>query len=607
MELHGLMNAGRWALLALVCAVGCDDPPVDDFRPEGAAPEPTGVIEGTVLYAGPRPVCVTTEDRGRVPLGRVILTLFLNDNPPPPEGSAASAANLLTIPGSELFSTVDDCMPDDPTPAERREFITRSADFVWPEIPLGHGAPVSYQIRAYYDYDQDFNPFFSVSNLPTAGDVAGGALVDPTAAVTQFRAITFGAEENNPLGQVVGGIAVSLGAPVVTERPIFSIATGPLSSEATIPLEPDPAVSEGLLYANTNTVLSLYEPGTDEANALNTALTQGGLAIDLETPFSYAWYVRGVDANRDGETDLHPILETRGVTWTTPILLFQRVQNEIEAAAGVPSALLIGSTRPTQTLFKKVFYPDIEMVVPPVAAVQTAPDDRCLIPYIPPNNVTDLLERITVDCQELPTGRYAVNVLHGIAAGLPIGGGVQSCDPEDSECPSGTACIDNVCVAPSALSDTGWEIQGGQFSSQAWSIPNALGDPAQIDDPVPEQGVASLFVVQDEDVDPTDPRVGRLDGRDGCEMALDPAMMAPRTVEYTDFSEHGDSEDEVREICCAPIRHLCDVPLCAPQAVAPDDPDGPQMYGQPTEATVDAEGRTIPNCLSFLMPAACCM
>src|SRR5687768_15592119 len=92
-------------LIALALgASGCDEPEADCFRSEGcAAPEPRGVITGTVLYVGPRPVCAR-DDAGELiePLhveGQVVLTLFEYDNPPPPTGSASSALNLLTVPG----------------------------------------------------------------------------------------------------------------------------------------------------------------------------------------------------------------------------------------------------------------------------------------------------------------------------------------------------------------------------------------------------------------------------------------------------------------------------------------------------------------------------
>ena len=68
----------------------------------------------------------------------------------------------------------------DPTP-EDFAFITRTAEFTWPELPLG-GA---YQIRGFFDYDGNFNPFFSVTNIPTAGDIGGGAFVDPVRAQRQ--------------------------------------------------------------------------------------------------------------------------------------------------------------------------------------------------------------------------------------------------------------------------------------------------------------------------------------------------------------------------------------------------------------------------------------
>ncbi|NIR36808.1 MAG: hypothetical protein GWN07_12740, partial [Actinobacteria bacterium] len=58
-----------------------------------------------------------------------------------------------------------------------------------------------------YDYDGNFNPFFSVSNLPTQGDIAGGAFVDPNAELREFRRLSFDSEEEAPNGQVVNGVS----------------------------------------------------------------------------------------------------------------------------------------------------------------------------------------------------------------------------------------------------------------------------------------------------------------------------------------------------------------------------------------------------------------
>ena len=583
-------------------AGACTAPPVDEFRSDGgAAPDPTGVIEGTVLYAGPRPLC---EYEGGVPirpLGGVILTLFEYDNPPPPSGAATGAANLLTVPAARLFRSLGDCMPESPTAADLRLVVMRSIEFTWPEIELGHGDVVSYQIRGYYDRDEDFIPFFSVSNLPTAGDIGGGAVVDVTAAIPEFARITFGAQQDRPLGEVVAGVSVALGRYVNTERPVFTMNSDPLSAQATLPTTADPIAAEAELAALTNSSLVLYPRDTDASSPIGTALAEAGLSVAFDDPVSYAWYVKPIDGDGDGAADLHPILgASRGIMWQTPGVIMQRVQTDLERAAGIPSVTLIPSVRPTQTTFKKVFYPEIEIAIPPVAVVQLAPPPQCRVPYVPPGNITPFYESSTVECQELPAGRYGINVLHGVAGAVPIGGGAISCS-DPSECAPGSTCMGGSCVVPPMLSDTSANLIGGLYSSQAWTLPNELGDGAQIATPDPAQGPASLFVVYDPNA--AGP-VGRSDGREGCEQALDPVLlgmgMTPaesvRAIVYQDFA---DLPAGSKELCCEPVAHLCGVPLCGAE---PGDAAGNMIRSSPT--SVDDNG--VPDCVPFLMPAACC-
>ncbi|NOY93687.1 MAG: hypothetical protein GXP55_21075 [Deltaproteobacteria bacterium] len=675
----GRMHTLR-VLTLLACSLGilglsaCASPPVDAFRSEGgAAPDPTGVMEGTILYVGPKPSCHVDAASGRnVPDGRAVLLLFAFDNPPPPEGAATTALNLLTVPGIEFFPAEADCRSE----ANPTEQIMRSASFVWPEIELGHpGRPAAYQVRGFYDDDGDFNPFFSATNLPTAGDIGGGAVVDAQAAIPHFVKIEFANQEDSPNGDVQVGVAVALGSRINTERPIFSLVSGALSAEATLPTTRDAVAAEGELFALTNSSLHLMprDSGGDPAETgvarcvmlqeadgscssescqMCMAAASGGIELAFDDPVAYAWYVRDIDANGDGITDLHPILgDTNGILWETPGVILQRAQSPIELQAGIPSVLLLPTVRPTQTAFNKVFYPDIQIAVPPVAVVQTHPTDvSCRIPYITPGNPTSFYERITVDCQELPSGRYAVNVLHGIAGGIPLGTGTQSCVPprpiDPNPCPGSEICVDNVCSLISVLSpQTGRDIFGGLYSSQAWTIPNELGfmgdgtnprlgPPQQIDSPYwSTQGIPGMFIVQDPNPGDT---VGRLDERDGCKQAVDPALLAmgmtpaeaTRDIVYPDFSEFplapdpdigfagvNRTPDEERELCCAPVRHLCGVPLCASMQIKRDPADDSSetfnVRATPTSLTSqtmpDGTTRQVPNCVPFLMPAACCL
>ena len=93
--------------LALSGAISaCTTPNPDGFRRNGGAtPDPTAVLEGSVLYVGPPPSCDYFESGAPARIrGRVALLLFDYDNPPPPAGSATSAKSLLIIPGRDIFS-----------------------------------------------------------------------------------------------------------------------------------------------------------------------------------------------------------------------------------------------------------------------------------------------------------------------------------------------------------------------------------------------------------------------------------------------------------------------------------------------------------------------
>lgn len=664
----GLLGA---LVLLMFGLSACDSPPVDDFRSAGgAAPDPTGVMEGTILYIGPHPTCHADEATGRmVPDGRGILLLFEAGNPPPPEGTATTALNLLAVPGLEFFGAEADCRTDE----NAGEQITRSASFTWPQIELGHpGHPAEYQVRGFYDDDGDFNPFFSATNLPTAGDIGGGALVDVQAAVPEFKTIRFANAEDAPNGDVQTGIAVAYGSPVTTERPLFSLVSDALDAEATLPTTTDVIEAENQLFELTHSHLHLMSRDsagdraksgsercvmlqeadgscTSESCQMCMALVTGGVDLAFEDAVEYAWYVRDVDANGDGRADPHPILgETNGIMWQTPAVILQRFQSPLELQAGIPTVLMLPTIRPTQTGFVKVFYPDIDVAIAPVAVVQTHPTDAsCRIPLITPGNLTPFYERVTADCQELPSGRYAVNVLHGIAGGVPLGGGERSCDPmgDGSECIGTEVCMGGSCQVIGALSpDTGRNILGGLYSSQAWSIPNELGfmgdgmNPRlgplqQIDAPFwSTQGVPGMFIVQDPNPGDT---VGRLDGREGCQQAVDPDLLAmgmtpaeaTRDIVWQDFGEFpiapnpglgtpgvDRTPDEERELCCAPVRHLCDVPLCPSEEIHRDPADDSSptfnVRSTPTSLTTttmaDGSTRQVPNCMPFLIPAACC-
>jgi hypothetical protein len=631
--MHMNATGNTFLLLLSIALASCATPKTDRG---GSAPEPSGVIEGTVLYVGQRPLCDFGEDGWPTDVrGNVVLLAFLSSNPPPPAGTAASASNLLLVPADDLFPLTD-CLPQEPTAEELTQVITRGADFTWPDVALARGeAPdIDYQVRAFFDRDQDFIPFFSVRRLATRGDVAGGAFVNTAANPPQFAHIVFGNAADHPNGQVVQGVAITLGALVNTELPASELGDGTqaLSSESTVPAVADPVMREAQLWELSRMRLSLIDP---ESEHWTRTLEAAGMSIDPHAS-GFGWFTMPVDANRDGMQDLHPILgPTAGVMWEHPIVIMRRARNPVELSVGIPDVVIVGTVRPSQTLSKDTFDPVIDIAVPPIAGVNLDPSiPGCTVPYIAPGNLVETYERIPVDCQEIPTGNYDINVLTGIAGGRVINYREQL----RAEMPSLPDAALDVLVR--RRTDNDWVIEGGQFSSQAWSIPNELGCPdpfyrptafddagnpiavSQIGDnpsdtcgPVEgpcddsatpmqcAQGPAGRFAVVDPNgvnqPDHTDQTDGH--GVATCQTAFSATTMMPEPVTYM----------PVPEQCCGAIAHLCGLPLCPLRENAVlSGQDGGRAVREMRETAVDyrmeEDGSFTPLCVPFLMPTSCC-
>jgi hypothetical protein len=659
----------RSTLLSLVISlfamqvVGCEDPERDFPRRDGgAAPDPLGVFAGSVLYLGPRPNCSYLADgTANAVIGNAVLLLFDYDNPPPPAGSASSSLNLLAINGRDLFS-IDDCMPLVPMPSDLVP-ISRTLNFVWPEIPLGDGPQNadgtypgrSYQIRGFYDRDGDFLPFFTITNLTTAGDIGGGAVVDPTAAIPVFQRLSLGHYAEHPDGQRLSGISVTLASPIATERPIFELSdsTRGLSSEATIPLVADSLAREEALYQATTMRVELILDAThaDGDRTFALAMARAGMGDFDFRPLRHGLPIFPVDANADGMQDPHPILGSSGVPWYGPMMILRRARSPLEVAARIPDILFIATVRPSRVIgadqgfVPRETFARPEFIVPPIAVMVTNPraPGICRVPIIAPGNIAELYESQTVvDCQELPTGNYDVNVLSGLA-GATAHDLAAECA---TECVAGgedpAVCMTSCATYAALRSETGVRFSGGVYSSQAWAIPNDLGCPDlsyrptalnQLD-PANEDGSflacsdpgASLLVHQGRDggfsvVEPDPATAGDPEASgDGhgvatCTSAFHTAGPMAGTVgpvAYQSFPE------AFVGLCCEPVRHLCGVPLCDARtsAVLAGYPDAVRAGGDGTvrstrEIRLDAEvsvedGVTLPRCVPFLPPAQCC-
>lgn len=572
----------RYALLSTLMATlafgaGCSLTDQDDFiREGGTAPNPSGVLNATVLYVGPKPQCTYDGDTPVRVEGRVILFLFDYNNPPPPEGSASTAVNLIAQPGKDLF-TLEDCAAKG-ADADWDKPIMRSLAVTWPSIELDVDARRSYQVRGFYDYDEDMNPFFSIRNLPTAGDVGGGAVEstpDPNATVAEpvkYTRIEFPSQKEAPDGVVVSGVPVLLGSRVWTERPAFKQSSVPLKSDnADNPL-PDPT-DENLAAAQVAIRESLHLDLTVATAADLPAVAREAAGMEMSfAPGDHAMYVTPVDANGDGVGDTHPLLTVPfAVPWLAPIVLIQRRPEGlgalIETRANVPAVVMVGTTDPLAAPVTAYVAGDtLEISVPPVGVLDLVPGNvACQIGYVPPGSGAgnyDTINPFTLmpaptACQEIPTGRYSTNVIAGMAGGNRID------DPS---------------------SPTGYNFQASTLSGQAWSIPNELGMAEQMCDGadtcdalVPSQGVSQAVVVHDTNPDGSATQ---------CAAGINPAP--------------------VPDACCDGVLHLCDVPLCGMQDITAADGSIVSIRRSPTKIVGEENGYGVPDCIPFPMPPSCC-
>ena len=261
----------------------------------------------------------------------------------------------------------------------------------------------------------------------------------------------------------------------------------------------------------------------------------------------------------------------------------------------------------------------------------------CRIPYIPMGDDDELgplpgkrtttrsYEARLTDCQDVPTGVYGVNVFAGVAGGTLR----KATAGEESE---------------NGLVPTGNYI----FSGQSWSIPNELGNDAQVNsdgqhasDVIPSQGWDKLFIVHDPNPDPTDectknetydPDMGfakrKIKLRQVCKAGENPLIEDPG---YKPDGAGGGSDAPgcLPDDCCDAVSHLCGVPLCPVINLARTEglheaESGEPVWkvrGSPTSSTkvevketVTINGQSVtrtetrekPNCIPFPLPSQCC-
>lgn len=461
------------ALAALVgaAAPACEDPEI--FIPLQQFGGPAGVIEGTVTYTGPAP-CFRN---GHI-LGAAAILAFDTRLLPPPEGLGTSAASVDIVSGDELFAGVRAQVEQNPdgclNPAEK---ITVSATWAIAPLPAG-----TYQIRGFYDLDGDFDPAFSISTLPTRGDVGGGAIQNPVEAGAgteppRYREITLGVNgQIPPEGDLVEGVAVSLGLSLPLERPVFHVAevlapAGESTDPANVVMSSDYQLP----------VFSGTEPAATEQSFIRLRLGAGVPAAEAEAAAKPPFFMpvgpgetpvihySRQDVNGDGVKDeADHVPDSTQIPALYPLSVFSKLaEGQSLVSQSAPAVILQGLT-----LYKGIVSTGLLLTAPevttpdqPDALIALRPAALCLHPADPArggvlvvSHATDaagnpvlaneqaVKDALTAQFKRpieiaygcLPEGRYAMNLVYesGQAWTVPNEAGV--CAP--SEAPSSGKC-----------------------------------------------------------------------------------------------------------------------------------------------------------------------
>jgi hypothetical protein len=445
---------------ALLLLAGCTDSDVFIPLDVGA---PAGVVTGTVTYAGPPP-CTAA---GRV-VGAAILLGFEERALPPPDGLGTSAVALTVVTGETLFSGVRDTLSFDPggalvCPPEGAPKVTVSATFA--VSPLAAG---TYQIRGFYDYDANFHPVFSIFNLPTLGDVGGGAIENTEevllGAPPRYRSIPIGEVMPDGTrampaeGDLVEGVSVTLGLRLPLDRPRYHLAD--VIDEHYENDDPEAVVVPADYQL---AVFSQSDPFGTEASFIRLVARAGFPESERQaaagSPFFFPvgstaeppfFFFTRQDVNRDGLRDDQDTIPEGVVPALAPMALLSLREDDLHAR--VPVVLMQAITLRDNLISTVFTAPDLA-VPGPEAILALRPAAICLDPRLPdqegvlvlthptdgagnpliadPTPVVAALSaqfgrpmRVEIGC--LPQGRYAVNILYetGQAWTIPNEAGV---------------------------------------------------------------------------------------------------------------------------------------------------------------------------------------
>jgi len=461
--------------LALSCCCAACEP--DTFVPQQGFGGPAGVIRGSVSYVGPPP-CTRN---GNI-VGAAVLLAFEESALPPPEGLGTTPAGLSVVSAEKLFRGIQSelsfaadgsvlCPPAD------ADHVAVSAE--WSISPLPGGV---WQVRGFYDLDGDFNPAFSIFNLPSQGDIGGGALLNATdvlqGAPVQYRGIPLGTVGDDGVrripeaGELVEGVSVTLGQPLPLERPIFHLAdvldaTGNNDDPSNIVVPSDYQLA----------VFDAGDPLATESSFIRLVLGAGVATAERsdanKTPYffpsndPYFFFTRA-DVNGDGVRDAEDhVPESTVVPALLPLGLLTRLHDDAKLESQArPSVILQGVTLldglvPTVTSPPELAEAKPEVIValrPAVLCIDTADPskDAVLLNTHPTDGAgntlisdegaleTELAKRfgrtVNIEYGCLPTGRYNLNLVYetGQAWTVPNEAGV--CAAAETASAGGSLC-----------------------------------------------------------------------------------------------------------------------------------------------------------------------
>lgn len=395
-----------WLASALLGALAACETP-DTFLPYAQFGGPAGVLEGTVNYSGPLP-CT---ENGRI-VGAAVLLGFDIRLLPPPEGLGTSAGSVAVVPGEKLFAGLRDQLYFDPTgarfcPPQRSPFgasffPAANATATWAMAPLAGGI---YQVRGFYDLDGHFDPAFLISNLPTRGDVGGGAISNAPAALLGFapdyQTFSLGSPglDGWPVigeeGAHVSGISVTLGQQLPLERPVFYPAEVLDTYEGNT--DPQHVVMRSDMQLNT---LSAANPSGTEQSFIRIRLAAGVAPDEVDaasqSPFFLPVQSNGTtapsflftqqDVNRDGVISKSAgdhVPESTLIPSLFPLSIFSKLK---------PGSKLVAQSRPTvlmqgltliKTLIGTAFAVEPVKTIDTELVVAVRPTAICLDPLKP--------------------------------------------------------------------------------------------------------------------------------------------------------------------------------------------------------------------------------